>query len=91
MTAEKTPKPARIHLQVREGALNELIAFDLETTEAAELNENGTKDHAVNSLSIVEGLARAQRKLILEVREADPNRADVEIWLDSLFDWVIAE
>ncbi|MBG6106569.1 hypothetical protein [Frigoribacterium sp. CG_9.8] len=84
--------PARILLQIREGVMNNLADFELETRGTPIPNQGGTVDHDTNTLSIISGLAEAQRKLVLKVREQAPEyAAEVDAWVRELADWVVSE
>lgn len=87
---EKYTLPARIHLQIRDGVLNELATFELTTYGDPVPSEENVVNHKTNSCSIIKGLAIAQRNIILDIRnQAEGIDKPTEAWLKNLFDWVV--
>jgi hypothetical protein len=87
--------PARIALQMRDGALNEMTAFDLAVYETKPAEEGGKLLHRVDIRDVITALAIAQRNLILDVRadfedEGPEVNADNEQWLRALTEWVVS-
>jgi hypothetical protein len=79
--------PARINLQIREGAQNVLKEFELEVRNSRP-NAAGRTTHDVDIADIVEVLAEALRdemdKLLAESAEPAEHRA----WLAEVRDWI---
>ena len=81
--------PARIHLQIREGALNHLASFELETV-MQEPRPDGTIEHVVSAGEIIGGIAEAMREKVNALRRATTNVESVNKWLEELSAWILS-
>lgn len=88
--SDLTPIPARIHLQVRDGALNVLSEFEVEVAESTPNPETGRIEHKASVHSIIKGLSlalRGQVDLLLADADTPGNRE----WLQKMHAWIVRE
>lgn len=90
--------PARIGLQIRDGVINELHAFDIEVANSTPITEDSNHvegavlDHEVNTLDIIKALGHAlheQIEYLRDNRSADIEE-DTERYIGELLAWVAA-
>lgn len=94
MTEDSKALPAKILLQVREGALNLISEFDLDIVSTEPIDPpseaGGTKSHKVPISSIIYGLygglISESSKMVRQQSEPE-KKESVFVWLDQMHEW----
>lgn len=88
VSAEPTPLPARILVQIREGKLNLLADFEVDVSSST-TDGDGTITHEIDVRSVIAGLAKALSGEVETVLAAggSANRR----WLADVRDWIFSD